>query len=129
MSNDDEEYESNKAQAEAQLSGWNRLAALEDWRSSTNFPDRLEEHIENRRDRESEGVLSVEVEKIVRIVLCTGGPHCEVEWKEGCNPEVVCYGWFGKGEYRRPLTSDEQSALETICGDWDTLTYSESEYC
>jgi len=119
---DEREYESNKAQAEAQISGWDRIALLESHRRYTNFDRRLDERIEELVERETEGILSIEVERTLRVVLCTGGPHCEVRWPENGNPEVVCYGWFGGNRYERSLTDDEASVLERLIGgDFDEV--------
>jgi len=124
----DEEYESNKAQAEAQVEDLAKLARLrERQHDAILFEDALEERSNKLQEEISENALSVEVEKIVRIVLCTGGPHCEIEWRESCRPVVICYGWFGAGEYRRTLSDDEVEAMEAAYGDWDTLTYEEKE--
>jgi hypothetical protein len=104
----------NSAQLEAQMEGFAGLGKLIDWRSVTNYPDRLDERIEARVETEQENLLSVEIERTVRIVLCTGGPHCEIRWPENGNPTVVCYGWFGSDRVERDLTDDEIAAVERV---------------
>jgi len=116
----DEERNSNSAQLEAQMEGFQRLADLvnleeEAWGApgrSAAVATRVNEWVEERAERESEGILSVEFERTVRIVLCTGGPHCEIVWPENGNPSVVCYGWFGSDRVERNLNDDEIAAVE-----------------
>lgn len=107
----DEEVKDNLNQLNAQLEGFDRLGRMIEYQDTTNYPDRLMERIEALAHREAEGVLSVEAERRIDIVLCTGGPHCEVQWFENDRMEAVCYGWFGAGEVRRPLGGDEEAGL------------------
>jgi hypothetical protein len=92
-------------------------------RQYTEFPTRLDQRIEDREQIEREGVLAVEVDRTVRITLCTGGPHCEVRWPERGDASIVCYGWFGAGRYERPLTSEELAGIEYALGEWETLAH------
>lgn len=118
----DREYESNKAQAEAQVAGLARLGMLISNYRHTEFPDILDRHVEERRDLEIENALSVEVERTVRVVLCTGGPHCEIRWDENrSKPDLICYGWFGAGEYRRTLTDEEFDGFVNAYGDFEDI--------
>lgn len=120
MTNDEKEYEDNKAQLEAQLEGLARLGSLIGHQRDTDYPDRLSERIEERREMEQENMLAVECDRTLRFVLCTGGPHAEIVWEDGRNPYAVCYGWFGKGKFERGLTDDEQTGLDQIgYGDFD----------
>lgn len=111
----------NEQQAEAQLAGFKRLGMLLDHQGSTEFPDILDRHIEERNELERESSLSVEIERTIKIVLCTGGPHCEIRWPEHGTPIIVCYGWFGAGRFERELTRNEQSAIEYTYGEFDEL--------
>lgn len=110
----DNETESNRDQLEAQMEGFAGLGRLMGWETVTGYPDRLAERIERRIETEQENLLSVEIERTVRIVLCTGGPHCEIRWPENGNPTVVCYGWFGGNRVERGLTDDEVRAVERV---------------
>jgi hypothetical protein len=121
-----EQFE-NQEQAEAQLAGLARLGMLLDQQGATDFPDLLERHIEERTELERESALSLEIERTVRIVLCTGGPHCEIRWPERGTPSIVCYGWFGAGRFERELTRNEQRAIEYTYGDFDELVSLMSE--
>ena len=120
MTYEDEEYDQNKAQLEAQMEGFQRLAdltnllddAYSNRYTARGVPERIERWVEERQERESEGILSIELDRTVRIVLCTGGPHCEIVWPERGNPSVVCYGWWGSGRFERPLTDDEIDAVQ-----------------
>jgi hypothetical protein len=125
---DTTEYEQNKTQAEAQIKGWSRIAELNGHMRYTSYPDRLSERIQQLTEREEEGILSVEVEHTIRVVLCTGGPHCEVRWTDGGRPEVVCYGWFGGNRYERNLTDEEEEVLGNLLGgDFDEVVRSLTE--
>lgn len=114
---DEEERQSNRDQLEAQLEGFGRLGRLMDWGRVTAYPDRLEERIEALAEREGEGILSFEPMRRLDIVLCTGGPHCEVQWFEGSDRlEAVCFGWFGSGEVRRVLSDEEYDGFFRAIG-------------
>jgi len=119
--------ESNQQQAELQVEGFARLGMLQRASRRTEFPDRLDEWIEERSQQERNNVLSIEVDRMVRIVLCTGGPHCEVQWPEGDNPSVLCYGWFGADRFERELTQDEIAGIESALGNWGDLAFVEEE--
>jgi hypothetical protein len=121
QTNEERELAENQQQAEWQIEGFAWLGKMLAHRQYTEFPTRLDERIDERQEREREGVLSVEVDRTVRIVLCTGGPHCEVRWPEHGDPSIVCYGWFGAGRYERPLTNEELAGIEYAVGDWDYL--------
>lgn len=112
----DREYESNKAQAEAQVEGWQRLANYGyDAEDYDAYAEALQEETDN--------ILSTELDRTIRVVLCTGGPHCEVRWVEDeGNALLVCYGWFGAGKYERRLSDDEMDAMRRIIGgDFDEV--------
>lgn len=116
----DKEYESNRRQVDAQLAGFARLARLKDHRDATAYKRALDDRIDQREEMEREGILSIEMERTITVVLCTGGPHVEVRWPEGYNPHVVGYGWFGAGKIDRPLTTDEADGFYAIMGeDWE----------
>lgn len=115
------EYAQNEQQAEAQVAGLRRLGMLVNHQPHTEFDGILARHIEERTDLERDNALSIEVERTVRIVLCTGGPHCEIRWPERTEPTLACYGWCGSGKYERALTKDEQDGLIAAYGDWDDL--------
>jgi hypothetical protein len=115
------EREQNEAQANAQVAGFKWLGRLQSHAGVTDFPRRLDERIDEVRERESEGVLEIAIEKTVRIVLGTGGPHTEIVWTEDKTPRVVCYGWFGADRYERDLDEDERAGLESALGDWEML--------
>jgi IS5 family transposase len=112
---DERELTENQQQAEAQLADFAELGRLFE---EDDFPDETAERL--AQDIQ-DGTLSVEVKKTVQIVLCTGGPHCEIQWTEGRLPSIVCYGWFGAGRYERQLTENERTALEYALGDWEIL--------
>ncbi len=113
------EYQRNLAQAEAQVQGLRWLGKLLD--HDTDFPDNLERRIDERREIESENALSIEVERVVVIVLCTGGPHAEIRWHREGRATLVCYGWFGSDRYERGLTEYELDGVRTAYGDWEDL--------
>lgn len=115
------ELDQNTAQAEAQIAGLARLGMLINHQNATEYPDQLERHIEEREQLERENALSIEVERTVKIVLCTGGPHCEIRWPENRTPSIVCYGWFGADRFERDLTDDEVAGIEYAYGDWDEI--------
>ena len=104
------EFNSNREQAEAQLAGFATLAAEQD-----------ETRFEQRIDDERDSILSIDVERTVVVVLCTGGPHVEIRWTEDRTPMVHAFGWFGADEFSRELTDDEQAGLEVVLGDFDDI--------
>jgi hypothetical protein len=118
------EQTQNQEQAEAQVAGLARLGKL--LNHTTDFPELLDRHIQERSELEQDNALSIEVERTVRIVLCTGGPHCEIRWPETGVPSIVCYGWFGADRYERNLNDEEVDGLTHAYGDWDTLVSIES---
>jgi len=109
-----DETESNRDQLEAQLAGFARIGAMENY--PTAYPRRMDERIDALVEREAEGVLSIERTRRLDIVLCTGGPHVEVQWHENDRMEAVGFGWFGAGEVRRVLTDDERAGLTRSLG-------------
>ena len=111
----------NQQQAEAQIAGIARLGKLIEHIRNTEFPDLLDRHIEERRELEQESALSIEIERTAKIILCTGGPHCEVRIPENGTPSIVCYGWFGADRFERELTGFEQDGIESAFGDFETL--------
>lgn len=108
------EQEENRNQLESQMTGFARLGLLAEARERTEFDDILERHIEERLEYEEGSALSIEMEKTVRIVLCTGGPHCEIRWPETGTPTVVCYGWFGSNRAERELTQRERDGVQEM---------------
>jgi hypothetical protein len=127
MSTTTSETEQNEAQANAQLEGIALLGRSE-WSNipSINYDgDNL--NYDDLQERVSEQALSLEMSRTLKIVLCTGGPHCEIQWPEHGEPSIVCYGWFGAGHYERPLTSDEHTGVIAAYGEWDDLAYAISE--
>lgn len=61
--------------------------------------------------------LSIELERTVRIVLCTGGPHVEVRVPErGGIDAATAYAVWGTTRRERPLTTDETDAVERFYG-------------
>lgn len=125
----DNELEQNQLQAESQLEGFARMGLLLEFQRTrdTEFDYLLDRHIEERREYEEGSALSLEVQRTVRIVLCTGGPHCEIRWPEDSNPSIVCYGWFGAGKFERELTKREVAGIEYIYGEWDDLARIDEE--
>jgi hypothetical protein len=120
QTDEERELTENQQQADAQLEGFGALGRMltEQWNDDRIASDEL---IEQAQQEEANGVLSVEVERTIKIVLCTGGPHCEVRWPEDSNPFIVCYGWFGAGKYERTLTDDELTGLIHAIGEWEEL--------
>ena len=114
-------YTENQQQAEAQVAGLARLGKLIEHIRYTDFPDLLDRHIEERRELEMNSALSIEIERTAKIVLCTGGPHCEIRIPENGTPSIVCYGWFGADRFERDLTQAEIVGIESAFGDFETL--------
>jgi hypothetical protein len=111
----------NQDEAEAQIAGIARLGMLLSKQGNTDYPDLLYRHIDERTELAQDNALSIEVDRVVRIVLCTGGPHCEIRWPEHGTASIVCYGWFGADRYERDLTPNELAGIEYAYGDWETL--------
>ena len=122
------EYDRNAAEAEASIQPYAWISRMQDHMSSTGFPDRLRERIEERMQEEQQGALEIAVDRTVRIVLGTGGPHTEIVWPERGWPSIVTYGWFGADRYERELTQDELSAVESTFGEWEQLAGAEECY-
>jgi hypothetical protein len=125
LTNEERELQENQQQADAQLAGFAELGkmSLIPYEERGNDADEL---IEQAQEDEANGVLSIEIKRTAHIVLCTGGPHCEIRWPEDGTPSIVCYGWFGAGRYERELTTEEVTGLEYALGDWETLAGIES---
>lgn len=109
------------AQANAELSGFRRLGQLLSLQGKTEFPDILERHIEERRQLENVNALTIELHPVVHIVLCTGGPHCEVLIDRNDNASIVCYDWFGADRIERELTPIELAGVTNTFGTFDDL--------
>lgn len=117
----DREYESNKAQLNAQLEDLEKLGRLVR-RNHVDWTQKREDKIEERQREAEEGFLCVEHDRTMRFVMCTGGPHAEIVWTEGRNLYAQCYGWFGAGKFERGLSEDEQAGFDqAFPGDFDEL--------
>ncbi len=118
----DVEYLQNRQQAESSILPYEGLGKLID--HTTDFPDQLYNRIENRRETLQEDALSIETERVVVIVLGTGGPHTEIRWFSSGKASIVCYGWFGKDRYERDLTEYELDGVRNTHGEWEELAES-----
>lgn len=115
----DIEYLQNRSHAESKILPYEGLGKLLD--HTTDFPGLLQRRIENRTETLQEGAIDIDVERVVKIVLGTGGPHTEIRWFSNGKASIVCYGWFGKDRYERDLTEYELDGLRMTHGEWEEL--------
>ena len=109
------ELEQNTQEANAHMEVFSALGQVV---ANNDDPDEVYERLATEIQ---EGVLEIAVQRTLRIVLGTGGPHTEIRWPENKQPSIVCYGWFGAGKFERELTADELAGLEYALGDWEEL--------
>ena len=118
------ELESNKAQLEAQMESFAILgSALKAGKATRRLMDSLrndygytdiDPHIDaldTYLQAVSDDVLETGTDIRGRriIVLCTGGPHCEI-----VGNRVSCWGWFGDGKTYRNLKASERYAIDYL---------------
>ena len=85
-------------------------------RHNATLPDDWETADEVLEDAQSLP-LSLEVERTVRLVLCTGGPHLEVRIAErGGIEHATVYAVWGTTSKERGLTRAEADAVERFYG-------------
>lgn len=77
---------------------------LEDWREEMQCSGALS--ISRRGTNHGDGWVTDEVV----IVLGTGGPHVEVQYRGGA-AVVVAFGWFGAGRVELPVDADAVDLL------------------
>ena len=117
------ELESNKAQLESQMESFAILGSAlkagkatkrltESLRSDYGYTDvEQSDALDTYLQAVSEDVLETATDMRGRriIVLCTGGPHCEI-----VGNRVSCWGWFGDGKTYRNLKASERYAIEYL---------------
>lgn len=123
----DTERESNREQLEAQMQPFAILgAALKTGKATKRLIASLRDDygydadsivhslaLETYAQAVQDDVLEVATDLRGRLVLvlCTGGPHCEI-----VGNRVSCWGWFGDGKTYRNLKASERRAVEHLFG-------------
>lgn len=121
----DTERESNREQLEAQMQPFAILgAALKTGKATKRLIASLRDDygytdvspgnaLDTYIQAVTDDVLEVATDLRGRLVLvlCTGGPHCEI-----VGNRVSCWGWFGDGKTYRNLNDNERRAAEYLFG-------------
>lgn len=121
----DAELESNRAQLEAQMKSFDILGhALKAGKATDRLRQSLihdygftkvpiDRYLGEYTRCVSDDVLEVatDIRGRLVLVLCTGGPHCEI-----VGNRVSCWGWFGDGKTSRNLKASERRAVEHLFG-------------